>query len=127
MENYRQLSPALVESIARTEPGHQYFFKLSSNSHMCRHSCEPKSYTSSFHSAVPTPAQLGSLGNLLEMRSLGSHPKSTEPDTLSKAQQSLTRPPGDCDVHYSLRITVLELFFHKNHPECLSKMYYLVS
>ena len=99
MDNYRQLSPALVESIARTEPGHQYFLKLSSNSHMCCHSCEPKSYTSSFHSVVPTPAQLGSLGNLLEMKSLGSHSKSPESDTLSKAQQSLTSPPGDFDVH----------------------------
>lgn len=129
MENFQLLSPVLVDSISETGAWPSIFFlTLFSNSHMCCHSCEPKSYTTIFHSVVPTPAQLAQLGNFLEMKSLGSHSKPTESDTLNKAQQSLfNKPSGWFWRALHLRITVLELFFHKNHLECLSKIHYLVS
>lgn len=134
IENYQQqnhqLVHALVESISRTQPSHQYFLKLSSKSHVL-----PQLGTKVLH---PQFLQYGSHTSTIkchqrtsQKQTLGSPSKPTESDTWSKAQQSLTSPPGDFDMHYSLKITVLELFvclfFHKNHLECLSKTRHLVS
>lgn len=65
-------------------------------------------------------------GNLLEVQSLGSYPRTMEPGILSWGWSALTRSPGDADACSSLRTVastfIIRHFLHTELP-CFSLSY----